>query len=314
VRYIGIDIGGTEIKAGLVDREGAILAWSRRPTNRREPELLLARLLELVDSVSGGSEVRAIGVGVPGLISVRSGRVEMAPNMPALNGLNISEMLAGPTGLPTIAANDADMNAWGEFGAGAARGSRHVVCLTIGTGLGSGLILDGRLWAGTSGFGAEAGHMVLDPEGLPCGCGSRGCLETIVSATGIVSLARRGIAAGATTCLSDDSGLTARTIQEAAAGGDAFAASVYARVGRSLGMACASLINLLNPEIIVIGGGVAAAGDYLIGPATEETRIRTYRQTFEACRIVPAQLGSHAGVVGAGLFASQHFAATVSGA
>ena len=302
---LGIDIGGTEIKVGLVDERGHLLESARGASDRENLSTLLATITALVESVSGpDANPGAIGVGVPGLVSPESGRVEFAPNMPALKRAEISELLSEHTGLGVLVRNDADMNAWGEFIVGAGAGTTHMVCLTIGTGLGSGVIVDGQLYAGPNGYGAEAGHMVIDPEGRPCSCGGRGCLETVVSATRIVALTGERIEAGTPTTLdNEDEELTARRIQEAAEQGDALAKSVYAEIGRSLGIACGSLINLLGPDMIVIGGGVSAAGDLLLEPALAEARTRAYPQMFKACRILPARLGSDAGVVGAALLA-----------
>lgn len=303
VHTIGIDIGGTEIKGGLVDEHGRILESARVLSEPTDRPLLLERISELIRAVSGG-RTEAIGVGVPGLIRPDSGTVEFAPNMPALKGVAIGSVLSDRTGHEVFVRNDADMNAWGEFLAGAGVGSTHMICLTVGTGLGSGLIVKGQLYGGARGYGVEAGHMVIEPDGRRCGCGSHGCLETIVSATGIVALAREGIAAGRTTSLpASGENLTAKRILDAAEAGDALAESVYLAVGRALGIACATLINLLGPDSIVIGGGVSAARGRLLDPAIDETRARSYPQLFDTCRILPARLGGEAGVVGAALFA-----------
>ena len=307
VHAIGIDVGGTEIKAGLVDEAGRVLASASGASNRGDLGALVDAVAGLAGSVTpAGGNPAAVGVGVPGLVRPGTGRVESAPNMPALRGAAIGPLLSERSGLDVEVRNDADMNAWGEFAAGAGRGSSRLVCLTVGTGLGSGVILDGRLYEGASGHGAEAGHIVVDPNGAPCGCGGRGCLETVVSATGVVALARERIDAGNATALSVAEGaLTARRVRDAAAGGDALAIGVWDDVGRCLGVACATLINLLGPDTIIIGGGVAAAGAMLLDPALAEARARAYPPLFAACRIVPAELGQTAGVVGAALLAGR---------
>jgi glucokinase len=304
VRTIGIDIGGTEIKAGIVDDTGAILRASRRDSEPRDPEELIRRVVELVDELSGDAPVGALGIGVPGLIAAGTGTLLRAPNMPGIDGTNLGDRIGGETGLPTLIRNDADLNAWGEFRAGAGIGTRHMICLTVGTGLGSGMIIGGQLHAGATGYGAEAGHIVVEPGGRSCGCGGQGCLETIVSATGIVARASDRIRSGEPTILVE-AGLTAQKVHDAAAGGDAVALAVYSEVGRFLGIGCATLMNLVNPELIAIGGGVSAAGDLLLGPAIKEARHRAYPEVFAACRIEQARLGVEAGVVGAGLLAAE---------
>jgi len=311
VNYLGLDIGGTELKAGLVDADGQILRSETRPAQARNLAGLIDTIGELLVSVSGDAAPVALGVGVPGLISPDRDEVDFAPNLTILNGARIGALLGEKTGLPVVVRNDADLNAWGEFKAGAGQGTSHMLCLTVGTGLGSGLIVDQQLYTGTSGYGTEAGHIVVDPDGRACGCGGRGCLETVVSATGIVATAREGVDNGKETSLRavlEETGgrLTSKMVLDAAVAGDRFAASVYTSVGRFLGIACSSLINLLNLDMIVIGGGVSAAGRYLLDPAIEEAKSRTYRHTFDSCQIVSAKIGSNAGIVGAALYAAQH--------
>ena len=304
---IGIDIGGTEIKAGLVDERGTILKSARAASEPEDLDTLIETAAGLAEEVAGEAQARAIGVGIPGLVAPDSGTVQTAPNMPALNGAPMGALMSARTGLNTAISNDADMHAWGEWMAGAGAGASHMICLTIGTGLGSGIVLDGQLYTGATGYGAEAGHIVLDPEGRHCGCGGRGCLETVVSATGIVALARERMEAGEPSALGAEAGrqqeLTSKAVLEATAGGDVLARTVYAEAGRCLGIACASLINLFNPQRIVIGGGVSAAGALLLDPAIAEARTRCYPNLFEACRIVPAMLGTNAGVIGAAIWA-----------
>jgi glucokinase len=310
VSYLGLDIGGTELKAGLVDADGRILRSEHRSAQAGDLAGLIDTIGELLVSVSDDAAPVALGVGVPGLISADRDEVDFAPNVTILNGAPMHALLVEKTGLPVVVRNDADLNAWGEFKAGAGQGTSHMMCLTVGTGLGSGLIVNGSLYSGTSGYGAEAGHIIVDRDGRACGCGGRGCLETVVSATGIVATAREGVDSGKATSLravlAEAGGpLTAKMVLDAAVTGDQFAASVYTSVGRFLGIACGSLINLLNLEMIVIGGGVSAAGKYLLDPAIEEARSRTYSHTYDSCRIVSGQIGPDAGIVGAALYAAQ---------
>ena len=272
---IGIDIGGTLIKAGMVDESGHLVERLDQPTEAHEVSALLTTLRSMVERLRQTREVDAVGLGIPGLRSSDTGVIEFSPNLPCLNGVNLEAMLAEQIQLPVTGRNDADMNAWGEFSVGAGEGTTEMACLTLGTGVGSGLILRGELYSGSQGYAAEAGHMIVETDGLPCPCGGHGCLETVASATGIVRLARRRMQDDPTSAL-DGIGepLTAKAIYEVALGGDDRARHVFVEAGRYLGMACANLINLLNLEMIVIGGGVAEAGELLLEPARAEVEAR----------------------------------------
>jgi glucokinase len=298
---IGVDVGGTTVKAGLVDEAGTLLRTASRPTDTRRIERLLGTIVELVDEVSEGSGAAGVGIGLPGPMARETGEVLVAPNIPCLAGVNVETALAGRISCPVTARNDADMSAWGEFAAGAGVGSRHMICLTLGTGVGSGIVIDGKLFNGAHGFASEAGHLTVEPDGPPCPCGSHGCLEAIASATGIVAMARHMIPPSDRRANQEP--WTAARLHEAALGGHPGAKAVFERVARALGIALAALINLFNPEVIVIGGGVARAEDLLLAPARAEARSRAFSFAYDACRIVPARLGPRAGVVGSALFA-----------
>ncbi len=302
--YVGIDVGGKTIKAGLVDPDGTILDSEGHLTESADHTVLVDQLASIVKSLRRDSDIRAIGLGLPGLRSADTGEIQTSPNVPALNLVNLESLLEARVEIPVISRNDADMHAWGEFMKGSARGTLHMMCLTLGTGVGSGLILDGALFGGARGYAAEAGHMVVDPDGAQCACGGRGCLETVASASGRVRLAREAMREDPASLLprwTDD--LTGKQVCEAAVEGDPTARCVFKKAGRCLGIACGNLMNILNLEMIVIGGGVVDAGDLLLGPAAAEARARSYAQTFDACRIVPAELGTDAGIIGAALLA-----------
>jgi glucokinase len=299
---IGIDIGGTSTKAGRVDETGQILEARQVPTPTQSPKALLDTLLSLVDSFNCREAPIGIGLGVPGLRSKETGVVEFSPNLPCLNGVSIEDTLSRRSGLPVVGANDAEMSAWGEFSIGAGVGSSEMACLTLGTGVGSGLILNGRPYAGHRGYAGELGHVTVDPAGPPCRCGNRGCLETVASASAIVTSARKRLDTDPTSTLHKlKAPLTAATIHEAALKGDRIARETLAGAGRYVGIACAALINILDLEVIVIGGGVAAAGEFLIEHVKSEVSARIYDQVPQSCRIVPATLGNNAGVIGAAL-------------
>ena len=302
MQRIGIDIGGTTIKAGLVDETGKILKVVDQPTVTRSAEALLDALVSLVEEFTREGQPDGVGLGIPGLRSKLTGVIEFSPNLACLNGVNLETRLSERTSRPVVGGNDADMSAWGEFNFGAGVGTTDLACLTLGTGVGSGLILDGRPYSGHSGYAAEAGHMIVDPEGLPCVCGGRGCLETIASATGVVALARRKMDTQPSSTLHGTGiPLTAKAIHDAALEGDPLSIEVFSEAGRYLGIACANLINLLNLEVIVIAGGLSAAGELLLKSARVEARERAYTQAYADCRITIAKLGNDAGIIGAAL-------------
>lgn len=293
--YLGLDVGGTTIKAGLIDETGKILESRKAPTFIGDLHLFLSTLTELIRGFQSSFPIEAIGMGIPGLHSSKTGTIEVSPNIPCLNNVNLDALVADQVHIRVVTENDANAGAYAEFKAGAGQGCQHLVYLTLGTGLGSGLILKGSLYRGASGFGGELGHTIVDPEGRPCRCGARGCLETVVSGTGIVATARER--------MKTSEPLTAETIYEAALGGDATARAIFEDTGRWLGIACANLINLLNPEVIVVGGGVMASGEMLLQPAIDTARIYSFGPSFRDCRIVQSKLWPEAGMIGAGLLA-----------
>ena len=305
--HLGIDVGGTAVKAGLVDDSGRILEILRQRTNVRDLDEFVSALVALVDHFRAQVAVAAIGIGVPGLRSSQTHEFKVSPNIPCLRDVNLERLLGDRLRTPVLTENDANLGAYAEYRCGSARGLENMVCLTIGTGLGSGMILKGELFVGSSGYAGEVGHTVVEPEGRICGCGNRGCLETIVSGTGIVERARTGLAADSSSVLLPIAAdLDAERIFNAAKEGDALALRVFRETGTYLGMACANIINLLNVDMIVIGGGVMASGSILLDSAIEEARRRAFADSFRACRITPAQLGPQAGVIGAALFARDH--------
>jgi glucokinase len=293
--YLGLDVGGTTIKAGLIDDAGKILEARRAPTITTDLGLFLSTLTELVNAFQTSFPIQAIGIGVPGLHSSKKRTVVTSPNIPCLQTVNLETLVADQVHIRTVSENDANAGAYAEFKCGAGRGSRDMVYLTLGTGLGSGLVLNGSLYTGASGFGGEFGHTTIDPEGRPCTCGSRGCLETLVSARGIVATAR--------VKMKPEESQTAEMVYDAAARGNAEAIAVFAETGRWLGIACGNLINLLNPEVIVIGGGVMASGRMLLDIAVDVARTHSLGPSFRDCRIVQSMLWPDAGIIGAALLA-----------
>jgi glucokinase len=311
MQYLGIDIGGTNIKAGLVDENGRVLESRRVLTITDDIHGLLSTLAELVRGFQKSGSIQAIGIGVPGLRSSKTHIIETSPNIPCLQKINLEEILADQVHLRTISENDANAAAYAEFVCGAGAGRRHMAHLTLGTGLGSGLILDGGLFTGASGYAGEFGHTVLkassseqDSSGRLCACGNRGCVEMFVSATGIVITADELMQKTPDSLLhSVEPPMTSKKVYAVAARGDATAQEVFKQTGWYLGIACANLINLLNLEMIVIGGGVMAAGELLLSPARQSAKFHAFPSPYADCQIVQSKLWPDAGMIGAAMLA-----------
>ncbi len=302
---IGIDIGGTKIAAGLVDTEGRIRVRRETPTEPGEgPAAVIARTAELVRAFDGEvGESLGVGVGVAGLVRARDGVVAQAPNLRWEDVALGPELSAALGGRAVRLDNDANAAAVGEVWAGAARGRAHVIVITLGTGVGGGLILDGSVYRGARSVGAELGHITVDPDGPVCGCGNPGCLEALASGTAVGRIARERLVTAPDVASSLRSGaieaVTARDVVAAAEAGDAFSKALLGETGVWLGVALASFVNLFNPEAIVIGGGMAAAGDLILAPARREMERRAFTAALEGVEIVLATLGNDAGIVGA---------------
>jgi len=305
---LGVDIGGTNIKVALVSEEGTVLSFRSEPWSggaASDAIDVISRLgLELTRG-GEGLEVAGCGVGSAGLVDAGAGIVQSSPNLPEWRDVELRRMIESALGLPTIIENDANAAAYGESVAGAARGSTNAVVLTLGTGIGGGLILNGRLYRG-SGFAGEIGHTTIDRDGEECLCGNAGCLERLANAEAVVRNVDRLIASGRESTLSatgDRAALTAKQVGEAAAAGDAVAQEALSETGRALGAGLANLVLTLDPDVIVIGGGVATAGEPLLEPARKEMARRCYCSGASLPRVVAAELGNTAGVVGAALLA-----------
>jgi glucokinase len=292
---IGVDLGGTKIAAGAIDRRGAIAARRERPTPTSSEDELLAVLDELVEQVSaevGG--IDALGFGIPSTIDQRSGRAVSSVHVP-LADLDLRTRMGERFELPAAIDNDGNAAAIAEWKLGAGAGARDMIMLTLGTGIGGGLILDGKPYRGSVGAGAELGHMVLKYDGPPCqgACPGRGHFEALVSGSAADAVARSVVSPDA----------TGRDLVRLAYGGDARAREALAGFGRILGAGLASLVNVFNPEVIVLGGGFGEAGELLFEPARELVAREALSPARELVRIVPAQLGAEAGLIGAGLIA-----------
>jgi glucokinase len=300
------DLGGTHLRAATVDESGSIHYRLKRKTPRTEtPDdivralVLAVRECEKQCAATGGS-IRAISVVVPGSINADAGLVVKAPNLACLDGFRLTAALADELKRPAILENDANAAAIGEMWQGAGRGRRTIVCVTLGTGVGGGIILDGKLWRGVNHSAAEIGHMCVDPfGGVACLCGSRGCLEVYASATAIVRMAREARPRYPESVLHTNENLTSEDIHRAGTWGDELALEVFRRMGVYLGIGLANLINILNPEMIVIGGGVVNGWDLFAKHMNHEVAERAFPLPAAEVKIVPAECGDDAGLLGA---------------
>jgi len=304
-----IDLGATNLKAALFDHEGRKLAEVVEEAEKEDAERLVAQLVGVVDRIAADpglrrapAELTALGVCVPGNVETASRRVVASPNYPLLTRLDLFAELEAATGLVTAGDNDGDAAALGEarFGGFQAEPGT-LVFLTLGTGVGGGVVIDGRLLRGRSGFAAELGHLVVEPDGEPCGCGGWGGLEQVASAPAIVRRARQATRRFPESTWVNRTGrdLTARRVAEGAVAGDPLCREVLAEVGRGLGLALAGLVNVFNPNWIVLGGGVSGAGDWLLAPAVAEARRRAFSRPFDDCEFRISRLGADVGLYGA---------------
>ncbi|MDR5675949.1 MAG: ROK family protein [Armatimonadota bacterium] len=301
---VAVDLGGTWIRAGRVSPAGAVMEAVRVPTPQTGPEAVADAIGELVRRL-GPLPPGRVGVAVPGPLSVREGVVFEPPNLKGWRDVPLRGMLEERLGRPVVLENDANAAAVGEWWCGAGRGSRHLVYVTVSTGVGGGLVLDGRLYRGATDTAGEIGHVLVDPEGPVCSCGRRGHLEGIASGPAIARWVHERIREGRPSVLATGRPFSAREVAEAAEAGDALAREAFERAGRYLGWTVAGLLNLLNPEVVVIGGGVARAGRWLFDPLREAAREASFERPWQAARIVPAALGDRAGLVGAAYVAME---------
>jgi len=307
---IGIDIGGTNLRFALVDHDGTILADERGSTDiHLGKEHFLERMGSGIAAMHEkgrniGCDVRGVGMGVPGLIAA-DGLVHSSVNLQPIVGLNLREMVVRNMHVPVVSANDANAAALGELTWGAGRMFNSFLLLTLGTGVGSGLILDGRLWTGADGVAAEYGHATVEPDGIICSCGNRGCLEQYASASALVVAARKALDQGEGSALAriGSEGLTAATIAAAAESGDPLANSLFERAGRYLGIAGATIANLLNLEAIILAGGMAGSFDLLAGPMRAEIASRAFAVPAGRITVMKGELGDDAGILGAAALA-----------
>jgi glucokinase len=302
--YIGINISGGKIRAALVDEFGRVI---ERVDSQVASDNIVPQLATIAGDLRPAlGTVAALGVAIPGLVNRQTDRVVDPRGMPAPMVEDLHGELTRATGLRVEIENDANAAAYGEFKVGAGRGSSNLFYIMIGDGIGGAIILDGKLWTGASGFAGEVGHITIDSEGLECVCGNTGCLETLASAPSIVRRARERLNRDSTSSLSRlafNKNFTAADLAHEAREGDDFAAMMIERTGRYIGTGVASVINLLNIERIVLGGGVMDAGPLILNPIIQEVRHRAFQPCFEATQIVIAELGPDAAPIGAAMLA-----------
>jgi len=303
------DLGGTHLRVASVDQNGNIHFRLKQNTPQTDsPEAIVLALVSAVREFEknaeaggqGNDEIKAVSVVVPGVVNVEEGTVVKAPNLPSLNGFRLAKALSKKLKRPALLENDANAAAVGEMWQGAGRGRRTIVCVTLGTGVGGGIILDGKLWRGVDGAAAEIGHMCVDPfGGVACGCGSRGCLEVYASATAIVRMTREASSRHPDSTLHTTEDLTSETIFAAGLEGDELALEVFRRMGIYLGIGVANLINILNPEMIVIGGGVVNGWELFEKSMHQQVAERAFPLLAARAKIVRAECGDDAGLLGA---------------
>lgn len=302
---IGVDLGGTNLRTAILSPDGNILDRHKEATHAADGwEKVVARLIENIkrqrkSAIQQGFDVAAVGVGAPGIIQADKGIVVKSPNFPDWNNLPLKDQLEKTLGIPVFLENDANAAALGEQWRGAGRGIRSMILLTLGTGVGGGIILDNKIWHGADGMAGEIGHMTLIPDGRPCTCGNTGCLEMYSSARGIVQSFREELGKTSGGVPDQLKQISSEQVYEAAGTGNEIAVRVMKDMGRMLGIGIASLINIFNPERIVVGGGVKDAWPLFIGATREEIMKRAFAVPAKRTEIVPSELGDDAGMMGA---------------
>ncbi|RKN75066.1 ROK family glucokinase [Paenibacillus ginsengarvi] len=304
--YIGVDLGGTSVKVGICDEQGSLLQTYEGPTGVEDgPAAVLDRIAQYVkqivsDSAYQWEQVAGVGAGIAGFLDIATGTVLFAPNLRWEN-VAVKQELETRLQLPVAIDNDANVAALGEAWSGAGAGLQHIVAFTLGTGVGGGIIIDGRIYQGFRGMAGELGHIkvVPDLEAIQCGCGQLGCVETVSSATGIVRMAKDAVQRGEATSLSLNESISAKDVFDAAKDGDEVAVRIVKRAAYYLGKAMAAVAVVLNPQRFVIGGGVSRAGDILFNEIRKVYAQNVPDVFTQGVDIVPAKLGNDAGIVGA---------------
>ncbi len=311
---IGVDLGGSKILTAMVDIKGEILSSDHRTTPAAEgPEAVIQIMLDSIKrtidqaGINTG-ELEAICIGAPGLSNPETGVVFTSPNLPRWLDVPLKSIIEDKIGVKTFLINDANAAALGEMYFGAAKGARNFIYITISTGIGGGIVIDGEIYTGSLGTAGEIGHMTIDTNGPHCNCGNTGCWETLASGTALAREARQRITAGAKTSIIEYAGgnideINAEVVHKAAQQGDTLAKELIAQTSYYIGVGLTNLINIFNPELIVIGGGLSNIGDILLEPAYKVAGERAYKVAFESVRFARAELDKNSGVIGAAVYA-----------
>jgi glucokinase len=312
---LGIDMGGTGIKLGLVDVKGKLIQTLRLSTPAKtDPEQVVSLIADNVRNLlqlSGLRRMPPVGVGCAGDVDPVSGVIRISPNL-RWKQVPLQSLLVRKLKCPINVENDANVAAWAAYVVEGHRKIKNLVCITVGTGIGGGLIINGQLFRGTTGSAGEIGHMTLFPDGVPCNCGNQGCLERYIGAKAMAAEARRAIESGEKTLITkrvdrDYSKITPLIIHQAAQAHDRLALHLWEEAGKRLGITLASVVNMLNPEWIVLAGGLSRAGHYLLDPLRRTILQRSFSTPAHAVKLVISKLDQDLGIVGAGLLAHEKF-------
>jgi len=309
---IGVDVGGTNLRAALINESGKIMSRKSRPSEAKKGiDFVTENLINLIDETKKEKKIYGIGIGIPGIIDSSNGVLTQAPNISNVKNYPVRDILLKRLGsdIPVILENDANCAAVGEWWIGAGKDVNSLIMLTLGTGLGGGIILRGKLWSGVNGMGGEIGHMTIDPDGPKCNCGNYGCLESFASAEAIRRMVKEELNdKNFKTILRDEIKHSSihdipEIVGKAAKKGDRFSIGIWKTVGMGLGIAIANLTNVLNVEMIIIGGGLSNSWDLFIKFTTKEAKKRGLRAPMENVEINKCELGDDAGLLGAAYLA-----------
>lgn len=304
---IGIDLGGTFIKGGAVSKGGEIVFRAKKESGAKDGPLQpVINMIEVVEVIGNkmGQPPEAIGFGIPGAIFSDKGIVTKSPHFPFWTDFDLKNYLEEKISIPFSIENDANAAAIGEGWLGAGKNYKHFCCMTLGTGIGGGIVLNGTIWKGLTGMAGEVGHIVVEPEGWPCPCGGRGCLEVYSSATGIINMVREKFNNGDISDSLKESinnnpdQATPELLCKLAGEGDNTSKGIFKRMGKYLGIGFADLINILNLELIIIGGGLLPSWEFFMEEALHQMKMRTYKVPAEMVQIVKAKCGNDAGLLG----------------
>jgi len=313
---LAIDLGGTKIFTAIISNKGQVLAREYHLTLAdEEPQSVINRILSAIDHLLSQrsidlSQLYGISIAAAGAIDFDKGLITSSPHLPGWHDVPLRDIVKEKYKVNTFLINDASAAALGEHHFGAGRGVNNLILLTVGTGIGGGIIINGRLYSGASGSAGEIGHTTIDVNGPRCSCGNTGCLEALVSGAAVAKEAIKRIRQGERSSLTEIvegkiENITTEKVSIAAQGGDSLASEVILKAATYLGVGLANAVNIFNPEMIIIGGGMAKMGDLLLNPARQVVRERAFQLSAQAVQIVPAQLGDDAGVLGAAVFAFQ---------